>query len=104
MKLPLDIISAKIIRQYELQDLTQQGFIYMEIQKSAHVLPQAVNIAKGRLKKHLYKLVHELVIITSGLWRHQTRHIKILLVVDDFGIKYERKSDIAHLLYALKTN
>jgi hypothetical protein len=37
-----------------------------------------------------------------GLWRHETRPIQFCLCVDDFGIKYERKEDLDHLLNALQ--
>ena len=40
--------------------------------------------------------------ITPGLWRHQTCPLQFSLIVDDFGIKYERQEDVTHLLNALK--
>ena len=41
--------------------------------------------------------------IMTGLWGVQTRPPKFSLVVDNFGVKYERQADITHILYALKT-
>ena len=66
-------------------------------------LPQAGKIANDKLKLHLAKFGYEPAPITLGLWRHQTRPLQFSLVVDDFGIKYERKEDITHLLDALNT-
>ena len=37
------------------------------------------------------------------MWRHQTRPLQFSLVVDDFGVKYERQEDITHILDATKT-
>ena len=66
-------------------------------------LPQAGKIANDKLKLHLAKFEYKPAPITPGLWRHQTRPLKFSLVVDDFGIKYERQEDITHLFDALKT-
>ena len=103
MKLPLDIIPEEIIQQYNLRNLEHKGFVYMEIQKGMYGLPQAGKIANDKLKLHLAKFGYEPAPITPGLWRHQTRPLQFSLVVDDFGIKYERQEDITHLLDALKT-
>ena len=37
-----------------------------------------------------------------GLWKHKTRPIQFILVVDDFGIKYLKQADLDHLITALK--
>ena len=75
----------------------------MEIQKAIYWLPQASKVANDKLKLHLAKFGYELETITPGLWRHQTRPLQFSLVVDDFGIKYERQKEITHLPDALKT-
>ena len=91
------------MQQYNLINLEHKGFVYMEIQKGMYGLPQVGKIANDKLKLHLAKFGYEPVPITPGLWRHQTSPLQFSLVVDDFGIKYERQEDITHLLYALKT-
>ena len=75
----------------------------MEIQKGMYELPQVEKIANDKLKLHLAKFAYKPAPITPGLWRYQTRPLQFSLVVDDFGIKYERQEDITHLLDALKT-
>ena len=40
---------------------------------------------------------------TPGLWLHKTRKISFTLVVDDFGVKYIKKSDANHLFNSIKT-
>ena len=66
-------------------------------------LPQAGKIANDKIKLHLAKFGYDPAPITSGIWRHQTLPLQFSLVVDDFGIKYERQEDITHLLDSLKT-
>ena len=72
MNLPLNIIPEEIIQQYNLINLAQKGFVYMEIQKGVNGLPQAVKIVNVKLKLHLYKFGYETAPITPGLWQHQT--------------------------------
>ena len=72
--------------------------------KDMYGLPQAGKSINDKLKLHLANFEYEPALITPGLWRHQTRPLQFSLVVDDFGIKYERQEDITHLLDALKTN
>ena len=103
MKIPLDIIPEEIIQQYNLRNLEHKDFVYMEIQKGMYGLPQAGKIANDKLKLHLAKFGYEPAPITPGLWRHQTRPLQFSMVVDDFGIKYERQEDITHILDILKT-
>jgi hypothetical protein len=40
---------------------------------------------------------------TPGLFRHSTRPITFVLVVDDFGVKYHHPSDFAYLVSCLST-
>ena len=66
-------------------------------------LTQAGKIANDKLKLHLANFGYEPAPITPGLWRHQNTPLQFSLVVDDFGIKYERQEDITHILDELKT-
>ena len=103
MKFSLKIITAEIIQQYKQWDLAHKGFMYMDIPKGVYGLPKVGKIANNKLKLQLAKLGHEPAPIMPGLWRHQARLLQFSLVVDDFGIKYERQEDITHLLNTLKT-
>ena len=73
----------------------------MCIQKRLYGLPAAgilVNkLLKSRLaKKGYFELPH-----TPGLWKHISRPISFMLVVDDFGVKYVGKEHADHLLSVL---
>jgi hypothetical protein len=55
------------------------------------------------LQKHLAPHGYYECKNTPGLWTHTTRPISFTLVVDYFGVKYEHKEDIDHLIAAIKT-
>ena len=40
--------------------------------------------------------------MVSGLWKHKTKPIQFVLVVNDFGIKYLWKEDLNHLNLSLE--
>ena len=103
MKLPLDITPEEIIQKYNLSKLAQKGFVCMEIQKGMYGLPQAGNFLNDKLKQHLAKFEYKPTPINPVLWRYQTHPLQVSLVVDDFGVKYERQEDNTHILVALKT-
>ena len=76
--------------------------MYLEIRRTIYGLPQAGNLANKQLHKKLvfvgcYEVAH-----TPGLWRHVTRPIQFTLVVDNFGIKYEGKKYLNHLIAAIR--
>ena len=91
MKLPLENIPEEITQQYNLRNLSHKGFVYMEIQTGMYGLPQVGKFSNDKLKIHLAKFGYEPAPINPGTWRHQTCPLKFSLVVDDFGIKYERQ-------------
>ena len=74
----------------------------MEVQEGMYGLPQAGIIANDKLNLHLAKFGYKPAPITPGFWRHQTRPLQFSLLVNDFGIKYERQEDITHLLDSLR--
>ena len=65
-------------------------------------LPQAGRLANKLLEKRLNKEGYYQSKLVPGLWKHKTRAIQFTLVVDDFGVKYERKRDAQHLMETLK--
>ncbi|KAL7478258.1 hypothetical protein ACHAW6_004030, partial [Cyclotella cf. meneghiniana] len=40
--------------------------------------------------------------IVPGPWKHKTRNIRFVLVVDGFGIKHLKKEDLDHLIKSLE--
>ena len=94
MRMSLENIPQQIIELYKLREKADaKGFVYVEITKGMYGLPQAGIIAQELLEKRLNKRGYYQSTFTPGLWMHKTMSTKFALVVDDFGIKYEREED-----------
>ena len=101
MMVPIEVIPPDIIEKYKLLDLVVNGKVYVEVSKGIYGLPQAGKLANDQLIKHLEPFGYAPCPHTAGLWRHTTRDISFLLVVDDFAIKYTERADAEHLIEAL---
>jgi hypothetical protein len=102
MRVPLHMLPASIIEEYNLTPLIHNGFVYVEIRRGMYGLPQAGKIANDQLIKFLAPHGYEPVPLTHGLWRHKERNVVFTLVVDDFGVKYTQRSDADHLISTLE--
>ncbi len=102
MHIPYALFPPWIVEQYALQDKVLNGHIYMEMHRAVWGLPQAGILANKLLKKHLARHGYFKCAHTPGLWRHATRPITFMLVVDDFGVKYTWQEDINHLIECIK--
>jgi hypothetical protein len=90
-RIPIGLYPPWIIKQYNLSNKVYHGHIYLKIRKAVWGLPQAgilVNkLLQTRLAPHgYYECKH-----TPGLWKHITCPISFTLVVDNFGVEYERQ-------------
>jgi hypothetical protein len=65
-------------------------------------LPQAGILAYNRLAQQLSTHGYVPAQHTPGLFRHESRPVTFLLVVDDFGIKYVGQEHADHLLTCLR--
>ena len=101
MFIPLHLIPKEIQTQYQLDSLQKEGKIYVEIQKGMYGLPQAGILANKQLRRNLQPHGYIPCKHTAGLWKHIWRPIKFTLVVDDFGVLYEGKEHVEHLLQTL---
>jgi hypothetical protein len=87
MRFKLTDIPEEIIIEYKWHEMvTDEGFVYLEIQKRMYGLPQAGIIAQQLLEASLAKVGYHQSTIVSGLWTHETRDTCFTLVVDDFAI------------------
>jgi len=96
-------IPHKIKVQYNLASLVHNGYVYARIDKAWYGLKEAGKIANDDVISLLATHGYHQSKHTSGLFTHTTRDISFTLVVDDFGIKYQDKADLDHLMMALKT-
>ena len=103
MKLPAKYIPQIIVDQYNLTPLFHKDYIYLKVDKGMYGLKQAGILAWKDLKNHLAKYQFYPVKHTPGLWTHKTRTITFVLVVDDFGVKYQASEDVEYLLSSLQS-
>ena len=102
MKIPLVLFPEWIKKQYNLDTHARDGFVFLEIQRAVWGLPQAGILANKLLRKRLKLHGYYECTNTPGLWRHTTRPITFLLVVDNFGVNYVGKEHADHLINCLK--
>ena len=103
VQIKLEDIPEEIIHEYNLcEQVTKDGYVYVEIQKGMYGLPQAGILAQELLEKQLNEHGYSQNKAVLGLWTHKTRPISFTLVVDDFGVKYTGKEHATHLISILK--
>ena len=93
-----------IIEHYKLTDKqNKEGYILAKVIKEMYGLPQAGRIAYEQLEPFLAQAGYIRAGVTPGLFKHKTRPIQFILVVDDFGIQFQSQTDLNHLIKHLRT-
>ena len=101
-KTKLEILQEDIVTKYNLKNIDNNGWVYIEIRKGIPGLNQVVIITYECLQKHSATHGYVTDPNTPALWRHITRYFPSMLTVGDFGIKYVVKQHETHLLKYLK--
>jgi hypothetical protein len=102
-KIKLSDIPEEVIKEYNLhQYATPDGWVYIKVSRGMYGLPQAGSLGHDLLEQRLNKEGYFQSQIVPALWKHKTRPIQFVLVVDDFGIKYMKKEDLDHLIQTLE--
>ena len=65
-------------------------------------LPQAGSLGHDLLEQRLNKEGYFQSQVVPALWKHKTKPIQFVLVVDNFGIKYLNREDLDHLIQLLE--
>jgi hypothetical protein len=104
MVINLSSLTQETIDKYDLIELSQDGKVYIEIQKGMYGLPQAGILTNKLLQRNLANDGYRPTQHTHGLWTHDTRPISFSLVVDDFGVKYVGCEHAEHLMACIKKN
>jgi hypothetical protein len=104
MVINLASLPQETIEKYDLNELAQDGKIYIKIQKGMYGLPQAGILTNELLQRNLATDGYRPTTHTHGLWTHDTRPIPFSLVVDDFGVKYVGREHVEHLMACIKKN
>ena len=102
-KIKLSDIPDEIIDEYNLKEkATPDGWVYIKVGKGMYGLPQAGSLGHDLLEYRLNKEGYFQSQIVPGFWKHKTRELQFVLVVDDFGIKYIKDDDLDHLITSLE--
>jgi hypothetical protein len=104
MVINLASLPQETIEKYDLNELAQDGKVYIEIQKGMYSLPQAGILTNELLQRSLAKDGYRPTTHTHGLWTYNTRPISFSLVVDDFGVKYVGREHAEHLMTCIRKN
>ncbi len=103
MRLKIADIPEEIIKQFNLRAIVKEdGFVYCNICKGMHGLPQSWIIVQELLKEQLARVRYRQSKFIHVLWSHDKCPIIFCLVVDDFAVKYTWIEDVNHLLAVLK--
>ena len=94
----------ELIKEYELTQALQNGWIYFEILRGCYGLPQSGRLINDLLLTSLEKAGYYEATTTTGLWSHKWRPIKFVLLVDNFSIEYVGNGNALHLLKTLERN
>jgi hypothetical protein len=102
MVINLASLPQETIEKYDLNEMAQDGKVYIKIQKGMYGLPQAGTLTNELLQRNIAKDGYRPTTHTHGLWTHDTRPISFSLVVDDFGVKYVGREHAEHLMASIK--
>jgi hypothetical protein len=97
-------LPQETIDKFNLVELAQYSKLYIEIQKGMYGLPQIGILTNELLERNLAKEGYRPTQHTRGLWKHDTRLVSFLLVVDGFGVKYVGREHAEHLMACIKKN
>ena len=102
-KIKLSDIPEEVIKEYKLNEkTTPDGWIYIKVIRGMYGLPQAGSLGHDLLETRLNKEGYFQSQIFPGFWKHKTKPIQFVLVVDDFGIKWIQEKDLDHLIKSLE--
>ena len=102
MKIPLNLFPEWTKKQYNLDKLAFDGWVYIEMWCVVWGLPQAGIRANKHLRRKLAPFGYSESVNTLGLWTHKSCPISFTLVVNNFGVKYVPQEDVDHLITSIK--
>jgi hypothetical protein len=102
-RIKLSEIPDKVIHQYNLHNkVSPDGWVYISIGRRMYGLSQSGSLGHDLLEQRLNAEGYFQSKIVPGLWKHTSKNIQFVLVVDDFGIKFMQQEDFDHLINTLK--
>ena len=103
MKIKLKYFTQEIRDEYDIMNLVENGYVYIEIRKVIYGLKEERILAFNYIVQNLATHGYHHIKYTAELWEHKNRNTEFVLCIDDFDIKYDNQDDLDHLLIALQT-
>ena len=92
-----------MIKEYKLYNkVSPDGWVYIRVGRGMYELLQSGSLGHDLLEQRLNAEGYFQSQIVPGLWKHKSRNIQFVLVVDDFGLKFIQDNDLNHLISMLK--
>ena len=88
IRIELALILNEFIQQYNLEQISDSGYVYAEVQGGMYSLPHAGAVAYKDLKAYLEPNRYRELSYIIGLWFDKNSDLSFALIVDDVGIKY----------------
>jgi hypothetical protein len=104
MRIHITDIPDEIIDQYNLRQIADNEWVYIEVIGGMYGLSRAGKLAHDLLRERLAKHGYVPIPNIPGIRTHTTRPVTFTLAVDDFGVKYIGKENAEHLKNALEEN
>jgi hypothetical protein len=103
MRMKICNLPPGFVKAYNLINLsTNDGTIYVKIQKGMYGLPHAGILAQNLLEKCLNQHGYHQSNVTLDLWKYDWRPLLFTLCVNNFGIKYIGREHANHLAKIFK--
>ena len=86
VKIKINDIPTEFIDEYNLQAVTHNGWVYFDIVRGCHALPQSGKLSNNLLITHLNRAGCFEAATNPGLWKQTWSSIRFCVIIDEFGI------------------
>ena len=102
VRFSVDTIPPETWEQDNLEAFMEDRWVYAQVDKRLHGLPQAGRVASDHLIPHLTAARYKEAGRTPGLFCHTTNGTILVLVIDGFLVHYTSDTALQHLTSILK--
>jgi hypothetical protein len=104
-RMKIELFPEDIIQEYDLRNkVDAKGNVHCEVRRGMYGLPQAGIIAQELLEERLLKAGYRQSKVIPRYWKNDWQPVSftLVVVVDNFGVKYINQTDVNHLIQTLK--
>ena len=95
-------IPTEIVDEYGFSAFVEEGSVLFQVDNCMYGYPQSGLLSQERLFSHLENNGYRQQPNIPCLFRHESRDVIFVLVVDDFAVKYSKMEDFEMLVNTLK--